>query len=87
MIINAIVPFVFAYTSRYGKEQERLNVMRMLSFLPIEKNNIIETWINCGIVPKDEGEAQALLLLRKEYCDKGNCLSCRLGHIVMTKAK
>lgn len=87
MIINAIVPFAFAYTSRYGKEQERLNVMRMLSFLPIEKNNIIETWINCGIVPKDEGEAQALLLLRKEYCDKGNCLSCRLGHIVMTKAK
>lgn len=82
MIINAIVPFVFAYVRRYGKEQEQRNIMNMLSFLPIEKNSKLDAWIECGIVPKDEGEAQALLLLRKEYCDKANCLMCRIGHLV-----
>lgn len=82
MIINAIIPFVFAYVRRYGKEQEQRNIMNMLSFLPIEKNSKLDAWIECGIVPKDEGEAQALLLLRKEYCDKANCLMCRIGHLV-----
>lgn len=82
MIINAIIPFVFAYVRRYGNEQEQRNIMNMLSFLPIEKNSKLDAWIECGIVPKDEGEAQALLLLRKEYCDKAKCLMCRIGHLV-----
>lgn len=82
MIINAIIPFVFAYMRRYGNEREQQNIIKMLSFLPIEKNSKLDEWIACGITPKDEGEAQALLLLRKEYCDKKRCLFCGIGHSI-----
>lgn len=85
IIVNAIIPFVFAYARRFGKETEQLNIMKMLSFLPMEKNSKLEQWKACGVEPHDEGEAQALLLLRKEYCEKSRCLMCRIGHNVFKK--
>lgn len=83
IIINTIIPLLFAYARRQSNEKKQLNVMKMLSFLPIEKNSVISDWKQCGIVPQHEGEAQALLLLYKEYCKKHKCLICRWGHAIL----
>ncbi len=34
-----------------------------------ENNSIIKKWASVGITPSDAYESQALLQLRKEYCD------------------
>lgn len=83
IVANAIVPLLFAYARRRGNEREQLNVMKMLSFLPVEKNSRLDEWKQHGIMPQHEGEAQALLLLYKEYCQKNKCLLCRWGHSVV----
>lgn len=87
LIINAVIPFVFAYARRYGDENMQLNIIKMLSFLPIEKNSRLDKWADAGIKPTHEGEAQALLLLYKNYCMKHKCLACRWGHAVMAKGR
>ncbi|MBP5366273.1 MAG: DUF2851 family protein [Bacteroidales bacterium] len=84
LIINVTVPFVFAYAHRYGNENEQLNVVRMLQFLPTERNSCLDKWKAVGLEPHNEGEAQALLLLYKKYCQPRRCLSCRFGHEILT---
>lgn len=85
VVINAIIPYLFSHARRYGKEREQTNIMKMLSFIPMEKNSQIEQWQSLGIDPLHEGEAQALLLLHKKYCMKGKCLTCRFGHWVLSE--
>jgi len=83
LITNAVIPFVFAFARRVGDTTGQINVIKMLSFLPIEKNSRLDQWIEAGIKPIHEGEAQALLLLYKNYCMPKKCLACRWGHRVM----
>ena len=83
IVINAVVPLLFAYARRRGNTTEQLNIVSMLSFLPVEKNSRLREWQQCGISAQHEGEAQALLLLYKEYCQKHKCLVCRWGHCVL----
>ncbi len=87
IVINAVVPLLFAYARRRGNHTEQLNIVSMLSFLPVEKNSRLSEWQQYGISPQHEGEAQALLLLYKEYCQKHKCLVCRWGHCVLAGHK
>ena len=36
-------------------------------------------WRECGLEVKTTGDSQALIQLKKEYCDKKECLRCRFG--------
>lgn len=85
VVINAIIPYLFSHARRYGQEREQANVMKMLSFIAMERNHQIDLWQSVGIEPQHEGEAQALLLLYKNYCMKGRCLACRFGHWALTR--
>lgn len=77
IIINTIIPFLYAKAYRYGDTSAQENAMKMMQLMSPEKNSKINSWIECGIEPRDEGEAQALLLLLKNYCAKNRCLQCR----------
>lgn len=85
LIVNAIIPFVFAYARRYGNEREQQNIIAMLQFMPIERNSRLDKWAAAGLPPANEAEAQALLLLMKNYCIKGRCLSCCFGHELLSR--
>ncbi|MCQ2228778.1 MAG: DUF2851 family protein [Bacteroidales bacterium] len=85
LIINSAIPFIFAFARRQGDELAQQNIIKMLSFLPIEKNSRLDRWTEAGIKALHEGEAQALLLLYKNYCMPKKCLLCRWGHAVMAK--
>lgn len=87
IVINAVIPFLFAYARRYNKEHEQANVMAMLSFLPVEKNSRLDEWKASGISVQNESEAQALLLLYKNYCMERKCLFCRWGHQLLSLHK
>ena len=51
-----------------------------LSELKSEENMIIRQWKDAGLTVENAADSQALIQLRKEYCDKKNCLHCRFGY-------
>src|SRR5690606_14554644 len=85
LMINAVVPFMFVYGRHSGHENFCQKAIEMLQLLPAEKNQLIEDWISLGIQPENAAEAQALLGLRKFYCEQRFCLKCPIGHEILSK--
>ena len=36
-------------------------------------------WKQCGLEVNTAGDSQALIQLKKQYCDRKDCLRCRFG--------
>lgn len=83
LIINAVVPVMFIYGRSIGKEEITEKALELLHSLKPENNSFIKKWTSIGITAADAYESQALLQLRKEYCDKRRCVSCAIGHQLM----
>lgn len=80
LVINTVVPSIFAYGRSHAKEYLCERAFDMLESLKPEDNHIIRMWKECGLDVKDAGDSQALIQLKKEYCDRKECLRCRFGH-------
>ena len=51
-----------------------------LEELKAENNHIVRMWKECGLPVENAGDSQALIQLKKEYCDRKECLRCRIGY-------
>jgi hypothetical protein len=80
LVINSVVPFLFAYGRRKNREELVQRAETFLEQLPAEKNHILRLWQECGLEAKHAGDSQALLQLKKNYCDTKRCLYCRIGY-------
>ena len=80
LIINTAVPVIFAYGRHHAKEEYETQAFDLLDAVKAEDNNIVRMWQECGLEVKSAGDSQALIQLKKEYCDKKNCLRCRFGY-------
>lgn len=78
IIINTVIPFQFAYERSLGKEDSEENIDLLIQIQP-EKNAIVDKFKDFGIACNSAFETQALLQLKKEYCEKGKCLQCAIG--------
>ena len=78
--INTVVPMMFAYGSHHAKDDLCDRALDILESLPAEDNNIVRMWQECGLEVKTAYDSQSLLQLKKEYCDKKECLRCRFGY-------
>lgn len=85
IIINAIVPFLFLYGKEHDKEDCCDKALDWLENLEAEDNYIITDWKACGFRFNSALQTQALIQLRKEYCDKHRCLECKVGREVLKK--
>ncbi|MDO4461743.1 MAG: DUF2851 family protein [Bacteroidia bacterium] len=79
MLINGIIPWLYARAHKMGNMREKENILKMLEFIKPEKNHLIAAWQEVGITPSNEAEACALIHLSKRYCKRRRCLSCRFG--------
>jgi len=84
IIINTIVLFQFLYGKINNQPLLRENALKLLEDLPPEENNIIEGWKKLGIVPANALHSQALIHLKKKYCEKRKCLQCDVGVKIIT---
>lgn len=80
LIINTIVPMLFAYGRHVGKEEYCTRAFEFYDRLKAEDNHMIRMWTECGLEVHSAGDSQALIQLKKEYCDKHECLRCRIGY-------
>lgn len=83
LLINALVPFLFIYGRTQGNERLAEKALRWLEQTEPENNYIVQIWEKCGFVFDSALQTQALIQLKKEYCDKRLCLECRVGREVL----
>lgn len=83
LLINVVAPVMFLYGKHQGLPALKDRAIRLLEELPPEKNTIITHWHHCGWMAADAGQSQALLHLKKQYCDHRKCLHCAVGLYVM----
>ena len=78
LIINTIVPFKFLYDRSLGKETFEDSI-KILEEIKPEKNVIVEKFIAIGVKSENAFQSQALIELKKKYCDSDKCLTCSIG--------
>jgi len=87
LMINTAIPMLFAYGRHRLKEELCDRAFDFLEQLKAENNHIIRMWQQVGLPVKTAGDSQALIQLKKEYCDKKDCLRCRFGYEYLKRQK
>ena len=85
LMINTCIPMLFAYGRHTANESLCDRAFDLLEQLKAENNYIIRLWKECGLEVKNAGDSQALIQLKKEYCDRKECLRCRIGYEYLKK--
>ena len=80
LIINTVVPFLYAFGKHKDKQQLMNRATVFLEELQPEYNYITRMWKECGLEAEHAGDSQALIQLKKNYCDPKKCLFCRIGY-------
>ena len=82
IIINAVAPLKYAYGIYQDSDVLKSKAVDLLEEIGGEKNAVIKKWKELGIAAKSAATSQALLHLKKRYCDQKMCLHCPIGHQV-----
>lgn len=85
IIINTISPVLFYYGELKQQPEYREKALEYLLKIPAERNSILNKWANLGVEAKNAFDSQALIQLKNVYCNKRNCLACRIGNQVIKK--
>ena len=80
LIVNTVIPILFAYGRYQGDDKLCDRALQLLEQLKTEDNRIIRMWKDCGLEVANASDSQALIQLKNEYCDKRECLRCRIGY-------
>ena len=80
LLINFAAPLVYAHGVSRGQGDDAEIGLEIWNHLGAEKNQYVRYWNGLGLESATAARSQALLQLRKEYCDALRCLECRIGH-------
>jgi hypothetical protein len=80
IVINTVAPVLFAYGHNRHEQRFKQKAMDLLEQLSPEHNSITNQWQQIGVSNNDAWDSQALIELKKEYCDKRRCLECAIGN-------
>jgi len=85
LIINVVIPFLFAYG--LDREQEALEQRAelLLDKVQAEENSIVKNWKNIGLEVRSAADSQALIHLHEHYCSDHRCLHCRIAKQIFSK--
>ena len=70
-----------------GNEALCQRAINLLESLKAEDNRIIRIWRECGLKVDNAADSQALIQLKREYCDVKKCLHCRFGYEYLKRKK
>ncbi len=83
ILINTIIPVVFAYGLYHNNQMYKDKAIEWLSQIKGEKNNVIKSWQSLGVTAETALQTQGLLELKKHYCDERKCLDCAVGNKIL----
>lgn len=83
ILINTCIPVVYAYGYFNNSESYKIKAVDWMRQLSAEKNAITKGFEALGLKNENAHDSQALLHLKKMYCDNKHCLNCGIGNAVM----
>lgn len=86
LVINAVVPVLFAYGIYANDNTIKEKALNWLEEIRAEKNNLISPFTALSIKANNAFDSQALLQLKKEYCDAKRCLECAVGNAILKRS-
>lgn len=85
IIINTVVPIVFAYGIFKNEASYKQKAILFLESIPTEENNIVKGFKALLVKSKTAHDSQALIQLKNNYCSKKRCLECAVGNQILKK--
>ncbi|MDY5562806.1 MAG: DUF2851 family protein [Sodaliphilus sp.] len=86
ILINTVAPLLYAYGELTGNYEMTDKAIKLLEDLRAESNSIVSHFVAYGIDCPDGLTSQALVQLKREYCDARKCIYCKIGHHLLSKA-
>lgn len=86
ILINTVAPLLYAYGELTGNYEMTDKAIKLLEDLRAENNSIVAHFVAYGIDCPDALTSQALVQLKREYCDARKCIYCKIGHHLLSKA-
>lgn len=85
IVINSVVPFLFAYGKSRNNHTLTDRAISILEELKSEKNSIVKGFTNAGLKIDNAFMSQSLVQLKTKYCDSRKCLFCHVGTNILLK--
>ncbi len=79
ILINTLSLFLFVYGQKMDQYNYVDRAFHLLENIPPEKNAIVKQYLRADVVVKNAFISQALLQLKKKYCNEKKCLNCGIG--------
>lgn len=86
ILINTVAPLLYAYGELTDNYEMTDKAIKLLEDLRAESNSIVSHFVAYGIDCPDALTSQALVQLKREYCDARKCIYCKIGHHLLSKA-
>lgn len=83
ILVNTVAPAYYLYGKLRDNMGFQTKALELLEGLPAEKNLILTKWDSLGIKALDAKQSQALLELKKNYCNRKKCLECSIGCAIL----
>jgi hypothetical protein len=83
IIVNTIVPTLYAYGSYHGEIVYKNKALNWLEEIAPEKNRITNGWKEIGASNQQAYDSQSLIELKTQYCDYKRCLECGIGNALL----
>jgi len=79
LIINTVIPFQFLYSKIHDDKDLMNKTFLLTDSIKGEVNAITNAFKDIGIVSTTAFRSQALIFLKKNYCEEFLCLKCAIG--------
>ncbi|MFP2997684.1 DUF2851 family protein [Spongiivirga sp. MCCC 1A20706] len=78
LLINTIIPLQFCYAKFQAKQSTDV-ILSLIQEIAVEKNAIVDRYKSLKVPAENALHSQALIQLKKEYCNRNHCLQCAVG--------
>lgn len=80
IVINTAIPLLFTYAHKRHDQRLLDKALHWFAELKPEKNHIVMAFQQLGLPTESSADSQALLELKKHYCEVHRCLECAIGN-------
>ncbi len=85
LLINVVLPLMLARATTRNDVMTMQILPELLRKFHPEDNKDVRLFATAGITCRDAFESQAIIELRREYCEKNKCIYCRFGHRMLAQ--
>ncbi|MGN0213432.1 MAG: DUF2851 family protein [Muribaculaceae bacterium] len=86
ILINTVAPLLYARGELLNDSSLQDRAIALLETIKPENNSIVQQFTFAGIPCRDALTSQALIELRRNYCEARKCLYCKIGHRLLSAA-